>query len=440
MRDIAKSAAALALGALAACSRGGGAPAPAASSAGDAPGAATSSGAPSGEPSASSTAAPARAVVSVPAPALELATKREGCAVASADLAQYLQRGELALAGKPAGADKKGNPVAHFAATWLVQGANKPEAQIAYTVIDGEGRPAGKTRGVAKSREVSPVLFATEPAFTLGWFDEGGLAYGHPALDLAPAPVIRHLKAAKPEIAEHVALALTPDRGGLLAVVPFGDDKLGLFSFAPQKPGAEEVVALGVTKHTKKPASPAVASNALAYYVAWREGDGSLVASHFDAKGTELGKGCVLAPPPGDGQKLGEPHLAATDKGAFVAWASGDELFVRAMEGTSCPSAPTYGVGKGRAPRLVAAGDGALLAFVAKGGAADGQVVAVRLGPGGTPSATALQLSEGAAAVKTGPAVAVAGERVGFAWQTPMSATVSTGRLLFRAVQLGCFP
>lgn len=435
MRVLAKNAAALALAALAACSRGGGAPPPSASSSSSA--SSTGSAGPAEQPT--STAAPAPSTVAAPSLTVELATKREGCAPASADLAQYLQRGELALAGKPAGADKKGNPVAHFAATWLVQAPNRPDAQIAYTVIDGDGRPAGKTRGVAKSREVSPVLFATEPSFTLGWFDEGGLAYGHPGLELAPAPVIQHLKAAKPEIAEQVALALTPDRGGLLAVVPFGDDKLGLFSFAPQKPGAEEVVALGVTKHTKKPTYPAVGANALAYYVAWHEGDGSLVVSHFDAKGTELGKGCVLSPPAADGQRLADLRVEATEKGAFVVWRAGDDLFVRALEGTACPTSPAHGVGKGRAPRLAASGQGALLAFVAKGGAADGQVVALRLGPRGAPSATAVQLSEGFA-VKTGPALAVAGERVGFAWQTNMSATMSTGRLLFRAVHAGCFP
>ena len=72
--------------------------------------------------------------------------------------------------------------------------------------------------------------------------------------------------------------------------------------------------------------------------------------------------------------------------------------------------------------------------------ASDGRVLAAKLGANGAPTAKGLDIAEGSVGIKDPPALAVAAGRVAFGWAEPMSAVVSTRRLLVRLIDTACLP
>lgn len=426
-----KQAATLCLLVLSACSGGS-------SSSGSAPSATASASAALVAASASAASPVTTAAATVPEAA---APKGSGvselkplgevadCKMKSAELANYLQRPGIGLAGRAADGA--------FASVWLVELQNNPDAQIAFAGFDAEGRQVARARSIGSTRSEGLRVFDTSGAWAVTWFDAEGLTHARPRWEATPPPEIQHLTTVGKEASDNVAIASTTS-GALVAAAPFGPqrDQLGVFLFAPTDSSQPSVKAVGVTHYAKQARRPAVAADATGYYLAWHEEDGSIHASRFDANGKE-GDAHVLAP---EGPKRERVALAVTNGGALALWAEGETLIARGLDASAKPAGPAWVVGKGKWATFTAAGPGALVAWVGNDGKSDGQLLVARLGPDGAPSAQGLRVTDGAGPVKDPPAVAVAGTRAGLAWTETMSPTVSTKRAVLRVLEVACVP
>jgi len=361
------------------------------------------------------------------------AAQTEGCKAQSGDIATYLQRGEVTVAGHEGA----------LAAAWLIKlAANKPGAQLAFAGFALDAKQVARARGIGTANEAAPRIFANGSGWTLVWFDENGLAYTKPRWETAPAPVIEHLSTVNAANADDVALAATP-AGAIVAVAPFNMEKaqLGLFQFAPTDAAAPAVQALGATHHAHEPRRPAVAADGTGYTLAWHEGDGRIVVSRFDLAGKEIDEAYTLAAAPPAGAPTRERvNLVATTKGAMAVWIEGDKILARAVDAAAHPGEKTWLVGRGRAPALAPIGDGALVVFLGQESGKDDQVLAVKLSESGEPSATGMRISDGTGPVKDAAAVTPAGPRLGFLWAEPMSNGVSTKRAILRTLESSCVP
>lgn len=356
------------------------------------------------------------------------AGQTEGCKTQITQVADYLQRGEVSLAGQDGS----------VAAAWLIKlSASRPDAQLAFAGFSLDAKQVARARGVGMSNEIVPRLFASGQGWTLVWFDSEGLAYAKPRWETAPLPPIEHLRAVGSADAEHVSLAATPS-GAIIAVAPFGagNSQFGMFLFAPVEPGAPSVQALGATHHAKKPRWPAVIADSRGYTLAWHEEGDQIVVSRFDLKGKELGEAVTLVEAAAG---RGRVVLTGTTNGAVAMWSDGDKLLARALDGDARPAAETFVVGYGKTPTLTPFGDGALAVFTGQDGTASNQVLAVKLGANGSPSAKGVRLTD-TGPVKDSPAAVVVGARAGFLWTEPMTQGVGTKRALLRTVEAACIP
>ncbi len=361
------------------------------------------------------------------APVSEFAGARSNklCRAQTAEIAAYQQEGTLAL-----GAHKGG-----IGASWLVRLAGKREQQIAFSSFDLEGKQAARPRGVGLVGEGKARVFGSGAGFTVTWFDSKGLAYARPRTDPLPAPEIGHLSMFGPEVAGDVALSST-DAGSVVAAAPYGAEKnqLGLFQFSPADESAPPVTALGVTHHALAPSRPAVAASADATFVAWAEADGRIAASRFDAKGKETDAACLVAP--ASAEKREHLALAAMGSGAVALWMEGTVIRTRALDGAGCPTSAAWKIGEGRWATIAAAGDTAVVAWLAS----DGRLLAARLGPNAAPSTKGLDVAEGSVGIKDPPALTAASGRVAFGWAEPMGPVVSSKRLVLRLIDGACLP
>lgn len=361
------------------------------------------------------------------------------CKAKTGELASYLQRHGLGLAGRSGDGT--------FAAVWLVELQNNLDAQIAFAGFDGEAKQVARARSIAATREAGVRIIETGGQWSVTWFGADGLTYAQPRWETLPPPEIQRLTAMGKEIGENVAIASTPG-GSLVAASPFGParDQLGVFLFAPADPALPSVKAVGVTHHAKQPRRPAVAADATGYFVAWSEDDGSIRASRFDLAGKE-GDAHVLTPPAAGANAVGAAPeqdrlalIATEGAGALALWSEGETLVARALDAAARPSGAAWVVGKGRWRAVAPHGKGALVAWIGNDGKVDGQLLLARLSADGAPAEKGLRISDGAIAVKDPPAVAVAGARVGVAWTEPLSTGVSTKRALLRMLDAACIP
>jgi hypothetical protein len=381
-------------------------------------------------------AAPRGAGVTEFAPLAELAE----CKAKVGDVAVYLQRQGIGLAGRADGS---------FAAVWMVE-LQKRDAQIAFAGFDSEARQVARGRAVGATREEGLRIFSAGEAWTVTWFDSEGLAFSQPRWEANPPPGIQHLGAVGKEISDNVAIAAAPG-GSLVAATPFGAERnqLGVFLFAPADPAQPSVKALGVTHHAMQPRGPAVAADSSGYLVAWHEPDGSIKASRFDVAGKE-GDAHVIAPaygsagspgaaaPTGAGrERLG---LVAAGAGALAIWVEGGALIARSLDAAARPRAAPWVIGKGKWRALAPSGDGALVAWIGHDGKADAQVLLVRLSAEGAPAAKGFRVSDGVNPVKEPPSLARAGARGGVAWTEAMGPGVSTKRAVLRVLERSCIP
>ncbi len=420
------------LAVLAACNSGSSPPGPAASaapSASAAPAASSGGAQPATAPEGGG-AAPRGAGVPAFTPIAEVAA----CKAKTVEVATYLQRHGLGLAGR--GRDGT------FAAVWLVELQNSPDAQIAFAGFDAEARQVARARSIGATRQEGLRIFETGGVWSVTWLGAEGLSHARPRWETSPPPEVQRLTAVGKEVSENVAIAASP-AGSLVAAAPFGDarDQLGVFLFAPVEEGQQAVKALGVTHHAKQPRGPAVAADAGGYLVAWHEADGAIRASRFDPTGKE-GEAHVIAAAvsPGGAAREGLALAAVEGGGAVAVWGEGDTIVARGVDGSGRPGAAPHVVGKGKARAVSSSGKGAFVAWIGNDGKADGQLLLARIAADGAPSDKGLRVSDGATPVKDPPAVALAGERVGVAWTEVMSAGVSTKRAVLRVLDAACVP
>lgn len=386
--------------------------------------------------SASAMASASSSAAAPPVPAEPIGTgvsgfvaagQTDACKAQTSQVADYLQRGEVALAGHDGS----------MAAAWLIKlSASRPDAQLAFAGFSLDAKQVARARGVGMSNEIVPRLFSSGAGWTLVWFDSEGLAYAKPRWETGPVQTDR-LRAVGSADAEHVSLAATPT-GAIIAVAPFGtgNSQFGMFLFAPLEPDAPAVQALGATHHAKKPRWPAVIADKRGYTLAWHEEGDQIVVSRFDLKGKELGEAVTLAEA---ATGRGRVVLTATTNGAVALWSEGDKLLARSLDGDAHPAAETFVVGYGKTPVLTSLGDGALAVFTGQDGTASNQVLAVKLGANGAPSAKGVRLTD-TGPVKDPPAAVVVGSRAGFLWTEPMTQGVGTKRALLRTVETACMP
>ncbi|AUX43804.1 hypothetical protein SOCE26_052590 [Sorangium cellulosum] len=365
-----------------------------------------------------------------------------GCKVKSGDIATYIQRPGMGIAGRADGS---------FAAVWLVD-LKGGDAQIAFAGFDSDARQIVRARAISITREAGLRIFSSGEVWAVTWFDAEGLAYARPRWETNPPVEIQRIGAIGQDVSAHVGLAPAPG-GALVAAAPFGAERnrLGVFQFAPADPAQPQLKALGVTRRTGKPRGPAVAADTSGgYLVAWHDEDeGSIRASRFDAAGKE-GDAHLVAKPQGSDRPAASAQetpererlglVATGSAGALVVWNEGDTVLVRALDAEARPRSAPWVLGKGKWRTVSPSGEGALVVWVGHDGKADGQVLLAKLGADGAPSARGLRMSDGVNPVKDAPSLALAGERVGVAWTETMSPGVSTKRAVLRVIDRACIP
>lgn len=402
------------------------------------------SSSPSGKPAASAAASGSAAALGSAAvpPASGGAAEGDGvnefaalaadaCQPKDTELGAYLQRGEIAIAGREGG----------VSVSWMVQLPNRPDAQIAFGGYDGQAKQAARVRGIGTSQEHAPQVFAVGSTWTVAWFDSDGLAYVKPPWEMTSKPLpVEHLSAVGKEIAGNVGLASTP-KGSLVAVAPFGAERsqLGVFLFAPSDASEPSVRALAVSRHAKKPISPAVAADEKGYTVAFFDEGGTLYASRFDAEGKESDSVQQIAAAGVERKRL---SLAAHAKGVLALWEEGgDTVVARPLDMQAKPSGPAQVVAKAsKWFSAVPSSDGAMVCWVGQN-PREGHLLSVWVsGESGKPMAKGLDVLGDAHAAKDAPACALVGTRAAFAWMEVMSPTVSTKRAMLRTIEGSCIP
>lgn len=389
--------------------------------------------APTAEPSASVAppAASASAAVVEPPPSMEVVGEGvsefvgvediETCKPRKAEIAGYLKRGELTIAGR-------GNDIA---AAWLVE-LKGGKAQIGFGTFSTSGDQVLRDRGIGSAREHAPHIFAVGEEWMVVWFDTEGLAYARPTEASHPPPDIEHFSPLKTVPAEDVGLAVDPG-GGLVAASPFGaDGKLSVFLFG----SASGVKALGVTKHAKKPRHPQVVADEAGYTLVWQEADGEIVSSRFDSSGKETsGQGHLVSAASKEAPT--RLSIAKSKKGSVVLWQQGETVFARALDAAARASSPIWKVGQGQWASIVPAPGGPVAIWVGAAGEVPQALVAARVGDDGV-STKGARVSPASTEVKDAPAATTAGSTLALAWTEQMSKTVSTKRAVLRIVEESC--
>ncbi len=353
-------------------------------------------------------------------------SKESECQAATAELATYLMRGDLGLAGRPT---EKGG---EFATSYLIQLRGK--AQIGFAGYDGAAKRFSRDRGIGSAHEHAPRLFATADKWTVAWFDDDGLAYAHPTWDSTEKPLVEHMSTLKNVKPADVALAATPE-GPLVVASPFGTagDQLSLFLFAPIAEGQKKR-AIGVTRIAKKPSSPAVLGDKTGYSVAWLEEDGQVLTARFDLEGKEIGLGTVAVGKPGKRSSLAMTQL---DGGPLLTWEQDGQIFGRMLDAGANPDGDLWLIGKGTQPAVAGFGESAVVAFLAEVEGVAEQLVAVRVAKTGV-SESAIRVSEARTPVLDRPAVALGGPRIAFVWTEKMGPAISSKRAWIRTLDSAC--
>ncbi len=341
---------------------------------------------------------------------------KAGCALQTADIATYLQRGEVAMAAQKA----------EVAVSYLIQ-LHGNEAQIGFAGYDALAKRIARDRGIGTATDHAPSIFTNNGGWIVAWLDEDGLAYARPAWEAEPHIPIDHLTQAKEVPPDDLSLVSTAD-GSLVAISPYGTggNQVTLFRFGVPGKAPE---AIGLTKRATQPHHPVVAPSGDGFGAVWIEGDGHLQSVFFDASGKPTSGSMLLAPP----AKRADLSLLPTSKGFVLTWSEGDEVRTLALKGDATPDGAIHVVGKGHSPRMTINGDDIYLAFVGDAGGKPEQLLLTKL-----PGTTALVVSDGQTPVKDPPSIASLGARVAVLYTEAMSTSVSTRRAILRTLDAAC--
>ncbi len=353
--------------------------------------------------------------------------KALGCNPTEFELASYLLRGELTLAGRPAAKPEEGE----FAASWLVQLPGK--AQIAFAGFDHKSRRLARDRSIGNAREHAPKLFATGDRWTVAWFDDEGLAYAHPTWETNPAPELSHFSAIKS--VEPKQITFSKLDAGFLVSSPFGTngDQVSLFRFTPTVDG-QKATAVGVTKDAKSPQKPVVAPTKSGFTLAWFEAGGVIVGTRLDATGTQVGVSAPLVTP-GEGRDVSSLSLTALPNDSLMVWVEGERIVGRLVDEQARAKGDVFVIGKGRYPQVLADGDSVIVVFVGPADEEKDAVLATRVSAAGA-SSEAVRLN--AKPALDPPAVALANGRLAFAWTEAMGPAIASKRAWLRIIDKAC--
>ncbi|MFO0555336.1 MAG: hypothetical protein U0271_43570 [Polyangiaceae bacterium] len=349
---------------------------------------------------------------------------KAGCKPEYLELATYLLRGELTIAGR-AGKDPK--IPAEFAAAWLVQ---LPDgAQIGFGGYDGQARKIAKVRGIGKAHDNAPHLFATGDRWTVAWFDDRGLAYAYPEFESSSNPAIQHFGAPTLDPAK-VAFALDP-AGVLVVASPFGtsDNQLSVFVFGASPKG------VGLTKAAVSPVVPAVAADKTGYSLVWLEAAGQIMAQRFNLEGAEVGPATILVDK--GGTQRTNLQMVSVEGGSLLTWVEGDKVLARRLDDRANVAGDVIVVGTGKHPAVEPTGKGAVVAMLSTVEGAADQLVLVRT-DGLTSPASAILASDGKQPVLDPPALAVAPTAVALTYTVVMSTTISSKRAWLATLNRAC--
>lgn len=334
------------------------------------------------------------------------------CAIKARDLEQNLSFGGVAMSG--------GNGIS-FAFTWHLSTGNKTEGLVAFSGYDSQTRTLGPSHGLGKGILYQPQVYPSGDSWLAVWFDPRSLVFSRSTWAPTLAEVSR-VPAVLTESRDDTAIAPVPD-GSLAAATSFevgGKRQLGVFTFAPTKPDAEPVHAVGALKGADDPRLPALVPLDDRFIVTWVDKGAKIRLAQMSPTGKELVAPMTLSK---EGAGQGRPALAAAGGIVYVSWtekdAKGTTIFVRAFDPKSGAAPPGYRVEAGYAPQLLATEEGAVLSFLRKGeGGPD--ILGVALDKSGKPAAKGgiLQTSTNKKPIADVPhAAAFASDgRLGIAW------------------------
>jgi hypothetical protein len=341
---------------------------------------------------------------------------KAGCATASADIATYLQRSDVAMAVQ------KGE----VAISYLIQ-LHGNEAQIGFAGYDAQAKRLGRDRGIGTATEHVPAIFAGGGKWIVTWLDDGGLAYARPQWEAELHLAIEHLSLAKDVAPDDLSLTSSAD-GALLAISPYGTagDQLTLFRFAVPGKAPE---AIGITKQATHPHHPVVAADADGFAAVWVEADGHLQSTRFDANG-KPSAGSTLLVGPG---KRADISIMTKAAGFQLVWSEGENVLTLGLTKDAEADGSIQVVGKGHWPRAASSGDAVYVAFVGDAGGKPEQLLVTKL-----PATTAIVASDGLTPVKDPPSFGVVGTRVALTYTEAMSPAVSSRRAILKTLDAAC--
>lgn len=356
-----------------------------------------------------------------PAPAGMGATKfldpgEAKCALASSEVAQYLSRGELALATTPT----------EIALAWLVQG--RGDAKIGVGAYDPQAKRVMRDRTIADTKEHGPILYpGTGGDWIVAWFEEDGLAFARTRKEPDVRYDVGKFSLMKDIPLEDLAIAPTPD-GAFVAASPFGTGgtQLTVFTFS-SSPTAPSKQSVGMTRSATAPHRPVVAADADGYLLVWSEADGHLRSVRLDGTGKSKGGAAMLLGP------AARENLALlpSSTGFYLIWTEGPTIASAALTKDGTIGSAPVKLGEGKSPRAAVSGGDLVVTYLAEGE----KLVVVKSAAGAGPT-SGVRLAEVA---KDPPYVGVAGTRVAVFTTEPIP-NVATRRAVLRTIDAACIP
>lgn len=337
------------------------------------------------------------------------------CAGATAEVAQYLSRGEIALA----------TSATEIGVTWLVQ--QRDGAKIGVGAYDAQAKRVMRDRSVADTKEHGPRLYAGKDDWIVAWFSEDGMSFARTTKEAANRYDIGTFSMMKDVPLDDLAIAPTPD-GAFVAASPFatGGKQLTVFTFS-SAPTAPTKQSVGMTRNGTAPHHPVIAADADGFVLVWAEADGAR-SVRLDAVGKSKGGATKLLGP----AARSDMAILPTATGFYLVWAEGSVIAAAALTKDGTIAAEPVKIGEGKWPRAAVSGADLVVGWVGEG---EKFVVAKWTAGAAGPTAGILA----SPAVKDPPAIGVVGGRVAAFGTEPIPA-VATKKAVLRTFEAACLP
>ncbi|MFO0616381.1 MAG: hypothetical protein U0414_27565 [Polyangiaceae bacterium] len=338
------------------------------------------------------------------------------CHLASIEVAQYLSRGELALATTPT----------EIALGWLVQGQG--DAKIGVGAFDGQAKRVMRDRSIADTKTHGPVLYAGKDDWIVTWFEEDGLAFARTRKEPDNHYDIGKFSMMRDVPLDDLAIAQTPD-GSFVAASPFatGGKQLTVFTFS-SSPTSATKQSVGMTRSGTTPHNPVVAADADGFLLVWVESSSQLRSVRLDAAGKSSGGASTLL---GPAKRTGLSLLGAED-GFYLTWSEGPLIAAVKLTKDGTVAAPPIKIGEGKWARPAVSGADLFVAYVIEGD----KLVVVKARGGAAPTSGVVV----ADVAKDPPMLGISGSRLATFSTEPIHQAVATKRAMLRTVDVACIP